>query len=432
MTAHGVPNPAETAFWNETNLEVELRRVGNICHGCRLCFNLCPSFRELFRRIDEKGEAVENLTRDDFKQVVLLCYDCKLCFPKCPYTPPHNYQLDFPRLMVRARALWGKRGLRERFLEDPDRLALLGVPMAPLANWVNQLSITRRLFEKIMGIHHRAVLPTFARQTFAAWHRRRMRRDGARAGANGKVVLFYTCLVNYHEPEVGRAAVQVLEHNDVEVVCPPQRCCGMPYLDTGNLPAAVKRARYNVERLVPYVRAGYTIVSPGPSCSLMLRQEYPHLLSSPEAREVASHTQDLCEYLMKLNAQGKLRRDWTPLQEVILYHHPCHLQVQNIGRKSWDLLALISEKEVGCVTQCSGHDGTWSMKREYHELSHQIGGKLYSRVQESLSSLVACDCSLAQKQITQGTGKKAVHPILLVARAYGLGGEGSSGETHSQ
>lgn len=427
-----VPSPSAAAFRDETALMAELRRVGDICHGCRLCFNLCPSFRELFRRIDEKEEAVENLSKGDFKSVVLLCYDCKLCFPKCPYTPPHNYQLDFPRLMIWARALWGRRGLRERLLEDPDRLGRLGTPVAPLANWINRLGVTRRLLEKVVGIHRRAVLPAFSPRTFAAWHRRRLRQEGARAGANGKVLLFYTCLVNYHEPEVGQAAVRVLEHNEVEVVCPAQRCCGMPYLDTGNLQAAVKRARYNVEALLPYVRAGYTIVSPGPSCSLMLRQEYPELLSSPEAREVASQTQDLCEYLMRLNAQGKLRRDWTPLQERILYHHPCHLQVQNIGRKSWDLLALISEREVGCVTQCSGHDGTWSMKREYHELSHQIGGKLYSRVRESSGSLVACDCSLAQKQITQGTGQKAVHPILLVARAYGLEGEERNGKAQAR
>lgn len=427
-----VPTPSARSYWKEEELLAELRRVSEICHGCRLCFNLCPSFRDLFRRIDEKGEEVGNLTPEDFREVLRLCYDCKLCFPKCPYTPPHNYQLDFPRLMLWARALWARRGVRERLLEDPERLGRLASPLAPLVNWANGLGMNRLLLEKVLGIHRRAPLPSFCRETFASWQRKHSRRGGQRASGNGKVVLFYTCLVNYNEPEVGKAAVRVLEHNEVEVVCPPQLCCGMPYLDTGNIPAAIRRARYNVERLVPFVKQGYTIVSPGPSCSLMLRQEYPELLSSQEAREVAGQTRDLCEYLMELNARGGLRRDWTPLREDLVYHQPCHLQVQNIGPKSWELLTLLTGREIGCITRCSGHDGTWSMKREYHELSHRVGEKLYDRVREAPGSLVACDCSLAQKQITQGTGRRALHPILLLARAYGLEGGGKDGKTQPE
>lgn len=418
-------------FWDREVLDAELRRVFDICHGCRRCFNLCPSFNVLFELIDAKGEDVAHLTREDFRRVVDLCYQCKLCFNHCPYTPPHRWDIDFPRLMLRAKAVEARaRGIarEDRILGRPDAMGRIGSRLAPLVNVLNRMRPFRVLLEKVVGIHRDRNLPNYHRETFRDWFRAHESRRARPGAENGRVVLFYTCYVNYHDPAVGRAAVRVLEHNGLEVIAPEQKCCGMPLLDGGDIEGALAQAEENTKALVEFVRQGYSVVIPGPTCSYMLKHEYPVLLRSEEAREVAQRSFDLCEYLMRLHDEGRLNTNLKPIEQRIVYHLPCHLRAQNIGYKSRDLMRLIPGTTVQVIERCAGIDGTWGLKRQYYQLSLKVASKLFQDVQQELSALVVSDCPLAGVQILQGTQRRPLHPIQILARAYGMDEREEGGE----
>ena len=278
------------------------------------------------------------------------------------------------------------------------------------------------LLEKTLGVHRDRLLPAWSAETFVQWWARRggSTEPSERAPRDERVALFVTCSVNANNPEIGRAAVAVLEKNGCEVVVPAQRCCGMPFLESGDIDSARECRWSNVTALLPYVRAGYTVVSPGPTCSLMLRKEYPVLGPDDEGREVARATMDLCEYLMRRHAAGRLATDFQRSPGKVLYQVACHLKVQDIGFKSRDLLQLIPGSDVVTVERCTGHDGTWSMKTEYFPLSMQVGKPVFDAVRAERPDRVATDCPLAGLQIRQGTGKTPKHPIQIVAEAYGL------------
>ncbi|MBI3812609.1 MAG: Fe-S oxidoreductase [Nitrospirae bacterium] len=438
-------------FKDPAAFQSETSRVYEICNGCRRCFNLCPSFDVLFRGIDDKDGEVNALEAPVLNQVVDLCYYCKLCFNHCPYCPPHKYDLDFPRLM-----LWGKHlkfgqqpaGLRDRLLADVDFMGRLGGVIAPLTNWALRRPSVRWVLEKVMGIHRGRLFPDFHWQSFSSWFQRTRKPVGAAArrspvdtqraeasererlhpaspveGATRapmKVALFYTCYVNRHDPEIGKAALQVLEKNGVEAICPEQECCGMPYFDIGDLETVRRMAQSNLKTLSAAVDAGYKIVSPMPTCSLMLKKEYPDLVPTEEARKVAANTYDLCEYLMKLDGQGKLAKDFISSPGKVAYQVPCHLRDQNIGLKSRDLMKLIPGTTVEVIEKCSGHDGTFGVKEEYYDLSIKVGRKAFAAVEEAEPDVAASDCPLSGLALTQSTGKKSVHPIQIIQKAYGL------------
>ncbi|HEY5677801.1 MAG TPA: heterodisulfide reductase-related iron-sulfur binding cluster, partial [Myxococcales bacterium] len=340
-------------FRDGAHLESELHRVFEICNGCRLCFNLCPSFDVLFRRIDaldphreeaegkhiEGGRMVEEheaaellkhvtvstenpvalLTDEDRHRVVELCYECKLCFPKCPYVPPHEFAVDFPKLMLRAKMIGAAKdgiAFRERFLGATDLVGGLMTRIAPLANAAAHSSLNRALMEKTVGIAKGRQLPAYAEESFATWWSRRAPVQGGET----PVVLFATCYVNYNDPAIGKAAVSVLERAGCAVSCPEQVCCGMPKLDGGDLEGARELARRNVETLLPSVRAGARIVTPGPSCTLTLRTEYPELVPTPEAREVAAAVTDLSDFVLQLARAKKLPRPPPGAVGRVAYH----------------------------------------------------------------------------------------------------------------
>ncbi|HLB01780.1 MAG TPA: anaerobic glycerol-3-phosphate dehydrogenase subunit C [Nitrospiria bacterium] len=409
-------------FKDAEALQAESLRVYEICNGCRRCFNLCPSFDVLFRGIDEKDGDVGALETPVLNRVVDLCYYCKLCFNHCPYCPPHNYDLDFPRLM-----LWGKHlrsnqqpvGLRDRLLADVERMGRLGGLVAPLANWAFRQRSVRWLMEKLIGIHRERLFPNFHRQSFSTWFRRNG-SIGPKIEKKEKVALFYTCYVNRHDPEIGKATLQVLHKNGLEVICPEQECCGMPYFDIGDLDTVRRKAHSNLKSLSAAVDAGYKIISPMPTCSLMLKKEYPDLVPTEEARKVAANTYDLCEYLMKLEGQGKLAKSFVSSPGKIAYQIPCHLRDQNIGLKSRDLMRLIPGATVEVIEKCSGHDGTFGVKEEYYDLSLKVGRKAFVAVENIEPDVVASDCPLSGLALTQSTGKKSLHPIQVIQKAYGL------------
>jgi Fe-S oxidoreductase len=428
-------------FFDEGAIEAEMKRVFEICHGCRMCFNYCPSFPSLFDAIDaheEKGEGeAEALTPLEMRKVVDLCYQCKLCYVKCPYTPPHKFDLDFPRLMLREKAARAKRegiSLSDRFLGDPDMTMrpTTGV-MAPLVNWVNGKKYLRVLSEKVTGIHRNRVLPPVARETFERWLKRtgRLRKDAPVDPAT-TVAVFETCSVNYNYPGIGVAAVQVLERNGKTVIRPPQRCCGMPAMDGGDLAKAAATAQANVEVLAPLVKAGVPLVVLGPTCGYTVKKEWPELLGTEDAKLVAGKAMDIGEYLAKEQAAGRLNTDFTVPQGRLAYHIPCHLRAQNIGTPFKPVLSKIPETQVETVERCSAFDGTWGMKKEYYDLSRQYAKKLVNDLDEAKADHLVSDCPLAGLNVIEGLGRAPAHPVEILRDAYGLKPEDAENPARKQ
>ena len=428
----GTLDTKNAEFWELGAVEKELRRVYDICGGCRRCLPLCPSFRVLFDRLDAEpvdGD-VDKLPAEDVKEVVDLCYQCKLCFNHCPYTPPHRWEIDFPRLMLRARAAQARKSgvaFQDRMLGNADLVGKLGTLAAPLSNWMNELGVHRAFMQAVAGIHKRRNLPKFARRTFSSWFKSRRRPSGAAAPPPPnaattpprKVALFATCSIEYYQTSTGRAVVNVLERNRVDVSLPEQRCCGMPYLDGGAVDQAKALIRDNVASLAAAVREGREIVVPGPTCSYMLKQEYPWLDGSEDARLVAANTRDILEYLAKLHAADELDTKFAKPVGAVTYHVPCHLRAQNIGHKSAEVLRAIPGTSVDVVEKCSAVDGTWGFKTEYYELSMKLAKPLFDAVTTG-APVAATDCPLAALQIAQGTGRRAKHPVEILAAAYGF------------
>jgi Fe-S oxidoreductase len=271
--------------------------------------------------------------------------------------------------------------------------------------------------EKYLGVHRDRLLPTYHSETFAKWIGKHPLHP--KSDAEEKVALFYSCTVNYNEPEIGKAAVAVLEKNSIECTVPDQQCCGLPFVDAGLLDEALKKIKSNVASLSQVVRQGHKIVVPTASCSYMLKQDYPRFLPTEESRLVAANTLDLSEYLVKVNEGGKLDLGFSEEIGKIRYHQPCHLKAQDIGFKAQELMQLIPGAEVSRMQCCSGHDGSWSVKKENFEASMQVGRPLFKFLKPEDACTVT-DCPLSAIQVQQGTGRKPVHPIVVMARAYGL------------
>ncbi|MEW6543796.1 MAG: heterodisulfide reductase-related iron-sulfur binding cluster [Nitrospirota bacterium] len=416
-----------TPGWGRPQLEREALRVYEVCDGCRRCFNLCPSFNTLFDRIDVHESDLGKLAPADFERVVHECYYCKLCYNHCPYTPPHQYGIDFPRLMIAwKKQLAGEQGVRwrDRLLVKTDLIGKMGSLTAAVTNRLLRLQGLRPWIERLVGIHRDRDVLAFQAETFTRWWSRRG-RPRAGPGGKGKVALFAGCLVNYQATDVGKAAVQVLEKNGVEVVLPEQRCCGMPAFDIADTGAMVEAGRANLRSLRPWLDAGYDVVVPVPSCSLMLKREYPYLLPGEETTRLSQRTFDICEYLMRMKRAGTLALDFTNKPGLVAYQIPCHLRDQNIGFKSKELMELAGAK-VELVERCSGHDGTWGAKVEFFDLSMKIARKALREIEQHPADLVASDCPLAALQLDQAgarehaAGRRVLHPIQIVRDAYGL------------
>jgi Fe-S oxidoreductase len=371
--------------------------------------------------VDASPDEIAGVVMSGFDEVNELCFHCKLCYNHCPYTPPHEWDLDFPALMRRHQIARARRDgvpLARKLTTQTDLLGRLGSRAPRLMNLANRNRVSRILMEKTLGIHRDWVQPSFHGETLAQW----FAKHGSEAtGSNGHVVFFTTCTVNYNDPATGRCAVEALEHSDVRVEICYERCCGMPFTDTGDMDSALRNAARNVEDLLPHVERGAAIVAPGPSCSLMLKQEYPKLLRSDAAQRVAAATQDLMEYFYHLARAKKMNRDFERPLGKVAYHAPCHLRHQNIGFRARDLLR-VAGAEVTLVDACSGVDGTWGMQARFHEASLKVAGPLLERIESAEPDHIATDCPLAALRIQEGLGRSAVHPVVLMHHAYGLGG----------
>ncbi len=427
------------AFYDEAALEKELARVFDICHGCRRCFSLCNSFPTLFDAVDASptGE-LESVERKVFWQVVDHCYLCDMCFmTKCPYVPPHPWNVDFPHLMLRAKAVRARKegiSLRNRALAATDVVGrIAGVPVvAQIVNAVNRSAAGRAALEKTLGVDASAPVPQYHSRTA----RKRLRRLGTvgrpQSAANaiptpettGKVALFATCYGNRNEPELNEDLVAVFEHNGIPVaLLAEERCCGMPRLELGDLEAVAKLKEHNVPRLLEAIDAGYDIVAPIPSCVLMFKQELPLLFpEEPDVKRIARRIFDPFEYLMLRHRSGLLRTEFKTSLGKVSYHVPCHLRVQNIGLKTRDVLRLVPDTTVEAIERCSGHDGTYGVKKEFRAASMKIGRPVAERVAGGGADHYASDCPMAGHQIESGLegGREPEHPLRLLRLAYGL------------
>ena len=419
-------SPSDPKYWDRAGLDKEVTRVFDICHGCRLCFNLCPSFPALFDAIDHGHEDVLKLTGAERRRVIDLCYECRMCEVRCPYTPRdrHEFQLDFPRLMLRAKALNARDEglkLREKLLGNPVMLGKVGCKSPRLANWGCSNRFQRAMMEKLLGIHRDKKLPEFAAETFDQWLARNPLKP-APAEPAAKVVLFATCFVNYYNPAPGKAAVDVLERNRCAVACAKPNCCGMPALDGGDVEFARKQARANVAELLPLVRDGYKVAAINPTCSLTMRQEYPELLADPEVKEFAAAVVDTHELLWTVKQADRFNREFRSSPGKVAYHIPCHIKAQAIGFRSRDLMRIIPGATVTSVDACTAHDGSWAMKKEFFEISMKAGEKAFTGMREAAGDVMATDCPLAAVQIEQATGVRPIHPIEVLSRAYRANG----------
>jgi glycerol-3-phosphate dehydrogenase subunit C len=412
-------NPNDKMYFDRSALDPEVERIFEICHGCRLCFKLCPSFPELFSAVDRHDGNVRLVTEAETNRVIDTCYQCKLCYVKCPYTPDdgHAFQLDFPRLMLRANAVRRQETgipLRSQLLARPEEVGSIGDRTPGLANWASRQPLLRELAEATIGIHRDKILPEFHSETFTAW----MKKQPAPVGDTSKAVLFTTCFVEYYNPQVARDAVSVYAKSGVALTCPKQNCCGMPALESGDVALAKKLAASNVASLLPSVEQGKKIVAINPTCSYMLRKEYSDLVPGDDAKRISAATMDLTEFLFELKKEGKFDRGFQSTPGSVGYHLPCHLKAQNIGFRSRDMMRLIPGAKIRLVEQCSAHDGTFAMKKEFFPLSMLAGKKAFDEMRDAQADVTATDCPLAAIQFEQALGTRPIHPIQVLARAY--------------
>jgi glycerol-3-phosphate dehydrogenase subunit C len=427
-------------FYDEGKLFKEMERVFDICHGCRRCVSLCQSFPNLFDLVDATSDGeLHEVKKQDYWKVVDQCYLCDLCYmTKCPYTPPHEWNLDFPHLMLRAKAVKHEKGgvsARDKLLASTDvHGQFAGIPIvAEVVNRVNSTGIMRKLLDSQMKVHPKAWLPQTATQRFR-WGRAMNNPsftvvNGERTP--GKVAIYSTCIVNYNEPGIGEDLIKVLEHNEIPYeIVEKEQCCGMPKLELGDLESVERSKDANMPVLARYAREGWAILSAVPSCTLMFKQELPLMFPDDADTQLVKEAMwDPFEYLVARHKDGLLKTDFSAALGTVSYHIPCHGRVQNIGRKTEELLKLIGrtvEVKLTTVERCSGHAGTYGVKSPTHPIAMKIGRPVFKSMAQPNPDVIASDCPMAGHHIAQGMGEagtpaKAVqHPLTLVRRAYGM------------
>ena len=423
-------------FWDPAALERELDRVFEICHGCRRCVSLCGAFPKLFDLIDEgsTGE-LDGVDKARYGEVVDQCYLCDMCYmTKCPYVPPHEWNLDFPHLMLRAKAVARRRDgpkLRDTVLSSTDRTGLFaGIPVVTQTiNAVNRTKPMRAMMEKTLGVDRKAWLPEFAPRKF------RSAAGSAIAGevcdgdrSPGKVALFATCYINYNEPGIGHDLVAILDHNRIPwVLVDKEACCGMPKLEQGDLEGVEALKARNVPRLAALAREGYAILTGVPSCTLMYKQELPMMFpGDADVAAVRDAMWDPFEYLVARHKDGLLKTEFAGGLGKVAYQVPCHGRVQNVGRKTEALLQMIPDTTLETIERCSGHAGTFGVKKEFHGMAMKIGRPVFRRMAEAEPDFISSDCPLGGHHIAQGLAEEhgltptLAHPLSLLRKAYGI------------
>jgi Fe-S oxidoreductase len=423
-------------FYNEESLNKELERVFDICHGCRRCVSLCGTFPTLFDLVDASSTMeVDGVDKKDYWKAIDQCYLCDVCYmTKCPYTPPHSWNVDFPHLMLRAKAVKYKKGevpFRDKFLSNTDGLGMFaGIPIVTqTVNAVNKTKFARGLMEDALAVDKNAWLPEFATKKFrsgAAPSKQHAIKDGGLTP--GKVAIYSTCYVNYNEPGIGHDLLAILDHNEIPyVLVNKEACCGMPKLEQGDLASVEEKKSINIPQLAKLAKDGYAILTAIPSCTLMYKQELPLMFpDDADVQLVKEAMWDPFEYFISRNRDGLLKTDFKKSLGNISYHIPCHSRVQNVGRKTADTLQLVPETKLNVVERCSGHAGTYGVKKEFHATAMKIGKPVFKAMANNEPDYISSDCQLAGHHIEQGMDEAGLkktrmeHPLTLLRIAYDI------------
>ena len=428
----------DSDFADRSKTEAEMRRVFDVCHTCRRCFNLCDSFPRLFDLIDnsETGE-LDGVAVGDYAKVAEACTLCDMCFmTKCPYVPPHEFDVDFPHLMLRYRAVEFKEGKvpwSRKELGKTDRNGELAKRVAPVANWASDRHnrLTRPVLEQLADIDRNAELPKYSSRTFVMRAKRNPPTVDKNAPAAGrKAVLYATCFVNYNNPSIGEATRAVLAKNGVETEVLYPRCCGMPQLEAGDLGKVGAAAKNVAATLGPWIDRGYDVVALVPSCALMLKFEWPLIVpDDPAVKKLSDATFDVAEYIVDIARKEGLAPGLGAIDGGVTLHLACHARAQNVGQKAAEMLRLVPDAEVSVIERCSGHGGSWGVMKENFDTALKIGKPVARQAAREPKTHLASECPLAGMHILQGmellaSGEKlpprAEHPIELFARAYGI------------
>lgn len=421
------------SFYDPVDLNQELERVYDICHGCRRCVSLCDSFPTLFDLVDEsKTMEVDGVDKADYVKVVDQCYLCDMCYlSKCPYVPPHEWNVDFPHLMLRAKAVKFKQqgaSFRDKVLTSTDTVArLASIPLVDVTvNKLNKNASFRKVLESSFGVHHQAPVPEYHSKTL----RKRVASmdmqlpPKAVGKTTGKVALYATCYGNYNSPQLGPEIFQVYQHNAIQIeMVPKEHCCGMPKLELGDLESVEKAKQANIPVLARLVDEGYDLIAPVPSCVLMYKQELPLMFpDDPDVIKVQRAFYDPFEYLWLRHKGGEFNTDFSTELGDISYQVACHLRVQKIGIKARDILNMVAGTQVHAIERCSGHDGTYAVREETHDKSVKIARPVVRKVEQQQADYFASDCPMAATHIANlaDSVDKPEHPITLLRMAYGL------------
>jgi glycerol-3-phosphate dehydrogenase subunit C len=448
-TRHVIPWE-EPDFFDRTKTEAEMRRIFDICHGCRRCFNLCDAFPRLFDLVDnsETGE-LDGVAVADYQKVADACTLCDMCFmTKCPYVQPHEFNVDFPHVMLRYRAVEfheGRVALARIELGKTDRNGELARYVAPLANWASDRhnQLTRPVLEKVAQVDRNAALPKYHGRTFVARARSTALPVAQAAPAAGrKAVLYATCFVNYNNPSIGEATQLVLAKNGVKTEALYPQCCQMPQFEAGDLAKVAAAARHVAATLGPLIDNGYDVIALIPSCALMLKFEWPLIVPDDAAvKKLSRATFDVAEYIVDIARKEGLAPGLEPLGRAVNLHLACHARAQNMGQKAAEMLRLLPDAKVNVIERCSGHGGSWGVMKGNFETALKVGRPVMRQALRDPGAFLASECPLAGMHILQGMEtlangealpERAVHPIELVARAYGLAGNGSEQITRTE
>lgn len=432
-------DPHHAAYLDQADVRHELARAFDICSGCRQCVDLCAAFPNLFELIDRQHDSSDTgrMTPFEQDQITDSCHQCTLCSLGCPYTSERDERnLDMPRLMLRAKALQHANGIAStrgaattKMVNHTDGLGKFAT--APIANRLVNRVVTaplgsrlRRVAAKVTGISAARLLAPFATPRFSTWFEQRGSMPGSIAGSasQGRVTIFPTCLVEYQATAVGMDLVQVYERNRIECEITSAGCCGAPWLHSGDIERFIRVATANVAALAAEIRAGTDIVVPQPTCSYVVKHHYADYVDGSDAGLVAAHTFDAAEYLMAVHAAEGTALDLDfpgETLETISYHAACHLRSQRIGLPGRDLMELTGA-EVTVVEQCSGSEGVWDLRAGNDDLSIPMAQRLGDLMERAGGDALAGDCQIANTALVEQTGRSALHPLQIIARAYGI------------
>ncbi len=413
-----------------------IMQTARSCNGCGRCRTsaaaerMCPVFR-VHKGEEASPRAKANLMRslltgqleprtlesDELKEIADTCFNCHQCRSECPAG------VNIPKLVIEMKAQHvASHGLRmsDRFLNRLDWLAGLGSRFPNLTNWALDNPHMRWLFEKMTGIAQGRKLPRVSRRSFLHWAARRKIHRPTRTGGR-KVLFFVDQYVNWHNPVLGRALVEVLQHQKIEVYCPTNQSPSyMAMISAGDVGRARRLIKNNIQLLADAVRQGYQIVTTEPSAALCLQQEYRQLLDNEDTRLIAENVFESCSYLWQMHLQNELELDFRPINMSLFYHEPCHSRILDPRRPAWELLKLVPGIQLQDANAgCSGMAGTFGLKQENFRTSLRIGRGLMNAIKETPAQLGITECTACKLQMEQATTKPAVHPVAVMAYAYG-------------